>query len=304
MTNPRIPFMLSSQRPALAPPGGKPLIVHVEVALETWPFDAPMPRAVLPAPHGKVPKPDVVNFSWVEYGLRCGLPRLIRILGERGIRAGNIMNAGLIEDYPACAEAARQAGWEFIAHGVVQRTLQDEPDEAAAINQTAARIEAFTGTRPRGWIGPGMAETTETPDHLKAAGFDYTMDWMVDDLPCWMETAHGPLLAVPYALDLNDVTIFAVERHTADEYVRRYTDVLAALEPELAQAPRVLTVVAHPHVMAVPHRIGAFARVLDMIGERDDAQFLTPGAIADWYTDAVPPPASPGLGSGTRSLLE
>ncbi len=288
MSNPRIPFMLSTDRPGLAPPDGKPLIVHVEIALETWPFDQPMPRAILPAPHGRIPNPDIVNFAWVEYGLRCGLPRLLRVLAERGLPAGNIMNASLIDVYPRCAEAALEAGLEFIAHGVTQRSLQAEADEAAVIAETIERIERFTGTRPRGWCGPGMGETAETPDHLKAAGIDYTYDWMLDDLPCWMRTAHGPLLAVPYALDLNDVTLFAVEKQSGAEYAQRYADAIAALEPELADQPRVLTVNAHPHVIAVPHRIDHFARVLDLLQGRDDTIFMTGSQIADWYAGEAP----------------
>lgn len=288
MSNPRIPYQLSSARPPLTAPGGKPLIVHVEVALEAWPFHQPMPRAILPAPHGQAPNPDVVNFSWVEYGMRCGVPRLIRVLAERGIRPGNLMNAGVIDVYPACAEAALEAGWEFIAHGLYQRTLQSEDDEAQVIIETAECFEAFTGVRPRGWIGPGLVQTDNTPDHLVAAGFDHCMDWPLDDLPCWMMTRNGPLLAVPYTLEHNDVTVFAHERQSADEYVARYAAAIRALEPELARAPRVMTVVAHPHVIAVPHRIGAFAQVLDMFLDRDDTVFMTASEIADWYAAEVP----------------
>ena len=33
-----------------------------------------MPRTILTPPHGIGNVPDVPNFSWAEYGLRCGLP--------------------------------------------------------------------------------------------------------------------------------------------------------------------------------------------------------------------------------------
>ena len=73
--NPRIPFQMASERPALEAPHGKPLIVNVVVAIEYWPFERPMPRGILPAPHGAQSEPpDVANYSWVEYGLRCGMP--------------------------------------------------------------------------------------------------------------------------------------------------------------------------------------------------------------------------------------
>ena len=39
MTNPRIPYEMAHQRKKLAPPDGKPLIVHLVVNVEHWRFD-------------------------------------------------------------------------------------------------------------------------------------------------------------------------------------------------------------------------------------------------------------------------
>ena len=48
MTNPRVPFQMTSERKPLKPPKkGKNLIVHVVVNVEYWPFDQPMPRKTL-----------------------------------------------------------------------------------------------------------------------------------------------------------------------------------------------------------------------------------------------------------------
>src|SRR5579872_2012435 len=88
MSNPRVPYQMASDRRRLAPPQpGKPLIVHVVVNVEYWPFDQPMPRKLLPGPHGNDKLPDVPNFSWVEYGMRTGLPRILSTLTQRGLPA-------------------------------------------------------------------------------------------------------------------------------------------------------------------------------------------------------------------------
>jgi hypothetical protein len=42
---------LLTQRPKLKPLQGKPIMVHIVVNIEVWPFDKPMP--------------DIGNFSWV-----------------------------------------------------------------------------------------------------------------------------------------------------------------------------------------------------------------------------------------------
>ena len=51
MSNPRIPYQMATDRPPIAPPDGKPLIVHLVVNVENWLFDNAMPRKILTAPH-------------------------------------------------------------------------------------------------------------------------------------------------------------------------------------------------------------------------------------------------------------
>ena len=71
MSNPRIPYQMSSARPRLWPPDGKPLIVHLVVNVEHWQFDQPMPRTILTPPHGRGSVPDVPNFAWAECAAAC-----------------------------------------------------------------------------------------------------------------------------------------------------------------------------------------------------------------------------------------
>jgi len=288
--NPRIPFRLSSQAPALLPPDGKPLIVHVVVNLEVWPFDRQMPRAILQHPHNKTPMPDIANFSWVEYGLRCGVPRLIEAFAARGIPVSNFMNAAFPEYYPSAAEAALAAGWELTGHGLFQRSLLYEDDERAVVLEAIERYKAFCGSQPRGWLGAGYGESLGTPDLLRELGFDFIHDWMVDDVPTWMHTESGPMVALPYALDLNDVMVYLLERHTQGEYLKRFTDTVQWFAAHEAGQPRVITLGLHPHIIAPPYRMKALCDTLDMLLARNDTIFMTGPQIADWFAVQVPAP--------------
>jgi allantoinase len=286
MSNPRIPFQLSSERPRLPPPGGKPLIVHIVVNIEHWPFDRPMPRQIFTPPHGIQPKPDVPNFSWSEYGMRCGLPRLVDLLGRLGVPASTAINASVLDTYPSLADAVCEAGWELMGHGYFQRTLQQEPDERQAVRDSVERLSRRTGKRVRGWLGPGLHETDNTPEILKEAGIDYVCDWALDDLPCWMTTARGPLIAMPYAIELNDTVMYSIDKHGSDEIMRRVTDTVATLESELPRNPRVLTIALHPYAIGVPHRLPYLARAIEFLKARHDSVFMTGSAIADWFIAA------------------
>ena len=292
MSNPRIPYRMSSDRKRLSPPKpGKPLIVHIVVNVEYWPFDQPMPRKLIPGPHGNDKIPDVPNFSWVEYGMRTGFPRIVEALRRRGLPASTMLNATVIDVYPRAAEVMLEANWEFIGHGWTQKALQNEPDETAVIDKCIERIQRFTGKRMRGWMGAGLSETMHTPDVLKSRGIEYTCDWVIDDLPNWMRTKHGPLVSVPYSLDLNDGPLWAGwGMHSSVQY-DRVMWTLETFEEELQNNCRVLALPLHPHLVGVPHRMNWFNKILDVLLARSDTMFTTPSEIADWYMSVEPAPA-------------
>ncbi|HVE09548.1 MAG TPA: polysaccharide deacetylase family protein [Paraburkholderia sp.] len=296
MANPRTPYFFSTERAPLAPPAGGSIIAHVVVNVEHWLFEQPMPRTIITPPHGKETVPDVPNFSWADYGMRCGLPRIIDALASRGLPASTSFNAGVIDAYPRAAEAMHHAGWEFIGHGLHQKSLNHGDSEADVIGMTLQKIESFTGTRPRGWLSPGLRETVDTPEHLKAAGVEYVFDWVIDDLPTWLTTARGPLLSVPYNLELNDSIIYAVEKHSSPEYLLRVQRTLELFRRESQRQPRVLTIALHPHLMGVPHRFGYLEQILDLLAATPEVTFMTGAQIAQWYQEQCPAPASSSLG--------
>jgi hypothetical protein len=137
----------------------------------------------------------------------------------------------------------------------------------------------------RGWFGAGGAETARTPEVLKRCGVEFTHDWLLDDLPCWMATAEGPLLCLPYTWEINDVPMWAVQGQSSDELLKRLEATLAVLERELEQNPRVLSIGLHPHIAGVPHRVYYLEKALDILMSRDDTIVATSGEIADWFLE-------------------
>ncbi|MCB1740703.1 MAG: hypothetical protein KDK91_10055 [Gammaproteobacteria bacterium] len=284
-------YELASQRAPLSPPHGKPLIVKLDVNIEHWRFDQPMPRKVIGAPHGREPDPDVANFSWHEYGNRVGMARLFDFFEDRGLPVDCLINASVIDTYAPIAERALALGWEFVGHGDEQRSIQFEDDPEDVVRRSLARLRAFSGQPVRGWLGCGLHQTHQTPEHLKSMGVDYVMDWVLDDLPCWMRTAEGPLIAMPYSLELNDAVVFATERHSGEEIFKRVQSTVAVFEAELARQPRILTLPLHPYLSGVPHRFHHLCRAIDLLQARDDTVFMNGAAIADWFIGESPPAA-------------
>jgi allantoinase len=291
MTNPRIPYRLSTERPSLPALNGKRILVHLVVNVEHWQFDQPMPRTIVTPPHGRETVPDVPNFSWADYGMRAGLPRILKAFAARQLPASTSFNAGVIEAYPQAAVAMREAGWEFVGHGMHQKVINDAAHgEESLIRACLDKIAGFTGKGVRGWLSPGLRETTDTVDILQRAGVDYVCDWVVDDRPSWMRTTGKPIIAMPYNLEINDSIIYAIERHATGEMARRLEFTLRRFERECRDSAIVLAIGLHPHLISVPHRIHELDHMLDLLIASTDVGFFTGSELADWYAKASPAP--------------
>lgn len=289
MANPRIPYRLSSSRPKLPPFKGKRILVHLVVNVEHWQFEHAMPRTIITPPHGKETIPDVPNFSWADYGMRAGMSRILDLFTAQALPASASINAGVIDAYPQAAEAMLKAGWEFIGHGIHQKaTNHVEGGEEALIRGALDKLKAFTGKATRGWLSPGLRETVDTPDLLKKNGIDYVCDWVIDDLPSWMGTKHGPLVAMPYNVEINDSIIYAIERHATGEMARRVEFTLRQFEQESRDNPRIFAIGLHPHLIAVPHRFHELVQIVEMLRASDAVAFTTGSELCDWYVAAEP----------------
>jgi allantoinase len=140
--------------------------------------------------------PDLPNWAWHEYGMRVGLGRLRDCLRAFNITPTLAINGSVCQSYPPVAQAALDAGWEFMGHGHTQRPMHHLDDERDAIRQAIQAIRDFTGKRPRGWESPGQTETCDTIDLLAEAGIEYVADWVLDNQPCEIATKHQSIVSI------------------------------------------------------------------------------------------------------------
>ena len=288
----RIPYSPITERPRLTLPGGARLAVWVIVNVEEWNPREAMPRTVLPPPAGTSSSPDIPNWAWHEYGNRVGFWRFVDVLDSFKIRAVLAINGSAIAAYEPIAQAARDRGWEFIGHGFSQKNMQKVPDEREDIVKTTNAIRGFTGRRPRGWLGPGLTETWETPDILAEEGYEYVCDWVLDDRPVRLSTRTKTIVNIPYTQECNDVAMIAVQHHRALEYRDRAIDQFEQLYLDAKESARVMALVVHPYLMGVPHRLRYFREALEHICGRPDIVFWTGEEIHDWYVTQSADPAT------------
>lgn len=282
----RTPFSAIVDRPPLRLPGAARVVVWTIVNLEVWDIAKPMARQVLPAPTGAVLQPDVPNWSWHEYGMRVGVWRFMDLFQRLGIRPTLSINARVCVDYPRVAQACKDAGWEFMGHSYEQGPIHKEPDQPAMIARSLDTLEKFTGTRPVGWLGPGLTQTNETPEHLAKAGIRYIGDWVYDDEPTEIQTAHGPLVTLPYSVECNDIPMMIVQHHEAAYWRQKCIDQFERYYQEGAQRAKIMAIAIHPYISGQPFRIRYLEEVYEHIARHHDVVHWNGVQLLDWYRAA------------------
>ena len=84
------------ERPVYDWPGGKRLAVYLGLNLETFAFGEGLGARLAPA----AGDPDVLNFSWRDYGNRVGAWRLLELFETLGFPASVLANSALYDEAP------------------------------------------------------------------------------------------------------------------------------------------------------------------------------------------------------------
>ncbi len=279
----RAPYSAIVDRPKLKLPGNGRIIVWSIVNLEVWDIKNPMARQIIPPPFGQALLPDVANWSWHEYGMRVGVWRFFDLYKKLAIRPTLSINARVVEDYARVAQEAKSAGWEFMGHAYEQGPIHKIEDQEGMIKQAQQVLETFCGKRPVGWLGPGLTQTLETPELLAKHGVKYIGDWVWDDEPSMISTGNGPLVTLPYTVELNDIPTMIVHHHESRYWTERCIDYFDRLYQEGAERPRVMAIAIHPYISGQPHRIKHLEAVYDYINRFPGVVHMNGEEMLDWY---------------------
>ncbi len=264
----RYDFSRIDARPDFSWPNGKRLAFYVAISVEHFAWGAGVGEDIstLGAPQTQR------NFGWRDYGQRVGLWRLIRLFDELKIPLAFAVNKAVFDHRPEIAARLRERGDEIIGHGRTSSEVQNdmwEDDERHVVGEATRAIEHGVGRRPTGWLGPAFGETRATPDLLKEAGYDYVLDWPADDQPFWLTTRAGPLLSVPYPLELNDVTAILHRRHSAREFADMIVNQFDVMIEQCEKAPLVFSLGLHPYIVGQPFRLQSLRKALQhCVGHR------------------------------------
>jgi peptidoglycan/xylan/chitin deacetylase (PgdA/CDA1 family) len=277
----RFDYSAIIDRPPLSWPNGARVAVWVIPNIEHFLFDRPSTRLTnLPV------SPDVLNYSWRDYGVRVGIWRMMEVMERYGVKGTVALNSDVCERYPRIIEEGKKLGWEWMGHGTNNSTLfagQSEAEERALIKQVVGTITKSVGQAPRGWLSPALSETMRTLDILAENGIDYVGNWVNDDQPYPMRVKQGSMIAMPYSVEINDIPALLDLHQSPETFGQMICDQFDVLYEDGATTGRVMSICLHPFLVGYPHRSKHFARALHHIASRQEVWLTTGSAIVDWY---------------------
>lgn len=292
-THGRYDYVPITKRPVYDWPEGKRLAVFFCNNIEHFAFGV----GNSPDSTGLPMPPSQRNYAWRDYGNRVGIWSYLDLLDEFGLPGAHNVNSAVLEYCPEIVERLNGRGDEYVGHGRTNSERQDglwEDDEARLIAECTEIVARLSGRKPEGWLGPGLAESRVTVDLLKEAGYRYVMDWALDDQPIWMKTRSGPILSVPYPLELNDSPSLLNRHHTGRQFSQMIVDQFDEMLEQSRKYPLVCAIALHPFIIGQPFRLRALREaVRHIVAHRDAIWITTPREIAR-HCESLPKGTIPG----------
>ena len=232
-------------------------------------------------------------MSHQAYGPRTAVPRLLRLLDRRAIRATFFIPGWVAERWPDAARSIRDAGHEIAHHGYLHEGARSAPDVETEERRLLRGLEALDrvlGLRPSGYRGPNWELSYTMPALLVKHGFQYDTGMMDADHPYRLATGPEPgaasIVELPAHWGLDDwepynylpgITGSGVISSPAD-VIGRWTLELDALVDEGG----LFMLTNHPFVSGRASRARALEGLIEHAQAIDGVWVATAAEIAEW----------------------
>jgi peptidoglycan/xylan/chitin deacetylase (PgdA/CDA1 family) len=234
------------------------------------------------------------RFSYGRYGIRAGLPRLLQMLGRRGIAVTVFITASDATRHPDAVRALRDAGHEIASRGADLTPLPSlGASESSTLEQARDSLARITGEAPKGFRAAGNELGPTTLRLLAELGFTYDSSFQDHDHPyVFAPSASTKIAEVPTVHTLDDSLLYSA-RHTHARVMKVWREEFEGLYQEGCLVP--LTMHLRGDIGSTrAARVAAMEELLAEIASRPGVRFLTGaqlGAIA--LASATPPEGDP-----------
>jgi peptidoglycan/xylan/chitin deacetylase (PgdA/CDA1 family) len=263
-------------------PNGARLAISISMQLEAGAQPAHAPYSPFAEMDADTPNPATVK--WFEYGLKEGIPRLLNLWDQKGIKVTSHMVGKAVEQSPALVKEIVNRGHEAAAHGHKwEPHWRMQPDEERASYEANIRaIESAAGVRPTGFNAFALRNGPNTLEILQSLGFKYYIDDVSRDEPFSVSVAGKPFMVVPYTRRNNDIDRFHQLSISAKDFLSDLKDEFDVLYSEGTQRRRLMSVSAHDRIAGQPAIVKALSDFIDYAQSHDGVVFMRKDEIANW----------------------
>jgi peptidoglycan/xylan/chitin deacetylase (PgdA/CDA1 family) len=223
------------------------------------------------------------------FGVRTGLPRILRLLTKYDLPATFFVPGYTIEHHTDAIKTIQAAGYELGCHGNVHETLHelDEAAERRVLQEQLEIYEHHLGIRPQGYRSPSWSLNVRSPATLKEFGFFYDSSLMGDDIPYFIDTPRGRLAEVPVQWLLDDAPFYrhvygapnqmANPLQVVDQWLQEFRGMYRE------NAAFVLTM--HPYISGRASRLDALEWLIRAIRQEPGVWWATCRQVAEWAVE-------------------
>ena len=231
--------------------------------------------------------------TFFEYGSRCGVWRLLRILDAFSVKATFFCCGRALERNPKLGPRLVESGHEVACHGWRYIPYYDisEADQREEIRKGVEAIRTTCGVDPVGWVSrvPDLSTRRLLVEH---GDFLYDCDGYDDDLPYAVDVRGQRLIVVPNAFDSSDEKFWSLPNNSGftnpENMFNALKDGLDRLVEEGERFPRVLPIALRPRISGKPSKANQLWRFLEYATSVPGVAFLTRREIAEIWTGIDP----------------
>jgi peptidoglycan/xylan/chitin deacetylase (PgdA/CDA1 family) len=219
------------------------------------------------------------------YGPQVGVPRLLTLLGDFGLKATFFIPGLTADRYPQTVEQIVAAGHEVGHHSYSHRSPVDlgADGEREDFERALAALERV-GVRPTGHRSALWEASWDTPALVAEYGLAYDSTLMDDDKPYLLQTPKGTIAELPPHWSLDDWEQYAyLPRPEIGVNIESPSKVLDLWMNELDAMRRhgcLFMLTNHPFLSGRPGRVETLRRLIEHALGRGDVQFATAGQVA------------------------
>jgi peptidoglycan-N-acetylglucosamine deacetylase len=220
------------------------------------------------------------------YGPRVGVPRLLELLDDYGLRATFFVPGLTADRYPAVVERIAAAGHEVGHHSYSHRSAVDlGPGEERADFEAALAALDRVGVRPAGHRAALWEASWRTPELVAEYGLRYDSSLMDADRPYRLRTASGTIAELCPHWGLDDWEQYAfLPRPAIGTIIESPAKVLELWRLELDAMRRhgcLFMLTCHPFLSGRPSRVEALRALIEHALAAGDVAFATGADVAE-----------------------